>query len=152
MQNSSSPTPPSIGAKHHRCKRKKRLVIKPRRLELPCGCIIHQTIECRNHGFQHRGATHMAATTSRRIHLGTEQPVLDSSPTLWTDDESTVPPHVQRGTEVQLQPQNEIGNKESVVDYPHLDDIKTDVDDDKRGDVVEDDFWEFIPTSLFLYP
>nr|QTH79679.1 transcriptional activator protein [Olea europaea geminivirus]QTH79687.1 transcriptional activator protein [Olea europaea geminivirus]QTH79695.1 transcriptional activator protein [Olea europaea geminivirus]UFZ14012.1 transcriptional activator protein [Olea europaea geminivirus] len=152
MQNSSSPNPPSIEAKHQQCERKRRLAIKPRRLTLPCGCIIYQTIDCRNNGFVHKGATHMAATTSRGVLLEPKQSNMDTSPTLWTDDESTVPSHLHGGTKIQLQSQNAVADKASMVDYPHLDDITTSPRITAEPVMEDDDFWDFIPTALFLYP
>nr|ARM20156.1 transcriptional activator [Jacquemontia yellow vein virus] len=73
MQNSSSSTPPSIEPKHRIAKKR---AVRRRRIDLDCGCSIYISINCRNHGFTHRGTHHCSSGKEWRVYLeGTKSPL-----------------------------------------------------------------------------
>nr|QHA25087.1 transcriptional activator protein [Soybean blistering mosaic virus] len=119
MLNSSSSTPPSIKARHRAAKQR---AVRRRRIDLNCGCSIYIHIDCRNHGFTHRGTHHCASSREWRLYLG------DIKSPLFQDNQrggSTIHQHQDIPPPDTVQPQHEerVGSPQGISEFPNLDDI-----------------------------
>ncbi|AAR95969.1 TrAP [Tomato mosaic leaf curl virus] len=128
MQNSSSSTPPSIKPQHRRAKRA-RATIRRRRLDLDCGCSVYVHINCRNHGFTHRGTHHCSSSNEWRFYLG------GSKSPLFQDNPSGGPSihndqNLHHPNPVQLQPEEGVESTQGLPEFPNLDDISSSFWDD----------------------
>nr|AFX60762.1 TRAP [Macroptilium yellow spot virus] len=119
MRNSSSSTPPSIKVQHRAAKRR---AIRRRRIDIDCGCSIYVHINCRGHGFTHRGTHHCTSGREWRLYLGDiKSPLFQNQPPGGSTihDNQDIP----RPDQVQPQPQESIGSPQGISQFPSLDDI-----------------------------
>ncbi|QOI11359.1 transactivation protein [Cnidoscolus blistering yellow mosaic virus] len=126
MLNSSSSTPPSIRSKH---KIAKQRAIRRRRIDTECGCTIYVHINCRDHGFTHRGNHHCASSTEWRVYLGcTKSPLFQDHTCRGSTlhEQQSLP----RPDQVQPQPEESIGSPQVLPQLPSLDDISDSFWDD----------------------
>ncbi|QJW82788.1 TrAP [Macroptilium bright yellow interveinal virus] len=121
MQNSSSLTPPSIKIQHRAAKKRQR-AIRRRRIDLECGCSIYVHINCRGHGFTHRGTHHCSSSREWRVYLGDiKSPVFQDIPRRGSpiyNNES-----LSRPDKVQPQLAESVGSPQGLPELPSLDDI-----------------------------
>ncbi|CAD79314.1 Trans-activating protein [Dicliptera yellow mottle virus] len=126
MRSSSPSHCPSIKPIH---KRAKKRAIRRRRVDLNCGCSIYIHINCANHGFTHRGNHHCSSSNEWRFYLGSSKsPLFQDTPSRGSNV------HTQQGVspsnQVQLQPSEEIGSSQSLLQLPSLDDFSDSFWDD----------------------
>nr|AOT83376.1 trans-activating protein [Macroptilium common mosaic virus] len=128
MQNSSSSTPPSIKIQHRAAKKRQR-AIRRRRIDLECGCSIFLHINCRGHGFTHRGTHHCTSGREWRVYLENNKSPLfqDMQRGRSTTHNNQNLPHTDQ---VQPQPQEQTGSSQGISQFPSLDDIDSSFWDD----------------------
>ncbi|QMV80665.1 trans-acting protein [Tomato golden net virus] len=121
MQNSSSSTPPSIKPQHRIAKKNSR-AIRRRRIDLQCGCSIYMHIDCRGHGFTHRGTHHATSSGEWRLYLGGAQSPLfqDNKRGGFTPRKHKSVPHPNT---VQPQPEESIASPQELPQLPDMDDF-----------------------------
>ncbi|QCG75880.1 transcriptional activator protein [Tomato chlorotic leaf distortion virus] len=130
MLSSSHSTPPCIKKRHRQAKKKqhKKRAIRRRRLDWGCNCTAFVDINCRDHGFTHRGIHQCASSREWRLYLGdNKSPVFQDLPGRGLaihQNEGVPPPDT-----VQPQPQESVASPQSLPEFPSLDDIP-------------DSFWE----------
>nr|WBU87165.1 transcriptional activator protein [Papaya leaf curl Bagalkote virus] len=97
--------------------------IRRRRVDLDCGCSYYLSINCRNHGFSHRGTHHCSSSTEWRVYLG------DSKSPLFQDIGAPQPSiqherrHNDNQNTVQSQPEESVGDTQMFSGLPNLDDF-----------------------------
>ncbi|ACR55681.1 trans-activating protein [Passionfruit severe leaf distortion virus] len=126
MRNSSSSTPPSIKPQHRIAKKR---AVRRRRIDCECGCTIYVHIDCRDHGFTHRGNHHCASGREWRIYLGdTKSPLFQDH----TRGGPSVHQHqsVSHTNQVQPQPEESTGSPQVLLELPGLDQISDSFWDD----------------------
>nr|QHB15499.1 AC3 [Begomovirus sp.] len=126
MRSSSQSTPPSIKRQHREAKKR---AIRRRRIDLECGCSIYFHIDCRGHGFTHRGAHHCTSGREWRVYLG------DRKSPLFQDVQSrgtSVHQHqnIPHPDTVQPQPEESVGSPQGLPELPSLDDFDSSFWDD----------------------
>ncbi|API65469.1 TrAP [Vernonia crinkle virus] len=105
-------SPPNIKAQH---REKKRRSIRRKKIDLPCGCAYLIHLNCRNHGFTHRGTHYCNSGNEWRVYLEPPQPsVLHHTGT----PQTTVHNEQRRDTPAnQIQPQPAESSRSSQVFY-----------------------------------
>nr|WBU87207.1 transcriptional activator protein [Papaya leaf curl virus] len=97
--------------------------IRRRRVDLDCGCSYYLSINCRNHGFTHRGTHHCSSSTEWRVYLG------DSKSPLFQDigaPQQSIQHdrrHNDNTNTVQSQPEESVGDTQMFSELPNLDDF-----------------------------
>nr|QIQ31314.1 transcription activator protein [Tomato leaf curl virus]QIQ31356.1 transcription activator protein [Tomato leaf curl virus] len=101
----------------------KQRLHRRKRIDLNCGCSYYLSLNCRNHGFTHRGTHHCASGTEWRLYLGNRQsPIFQHHGTL----EETVqlqPRHHHSTTPIQPQPKEGTGDSQVFHDLQDLDNL-----------------------------
>ncbi|UWT60789.1 transcription activator protein [Papaya leaf curl distortion virus] len=97
--------------------------IRRKRVDLDCGCSYYVHINCRNHGFTHRGTHHCSSGDEWRLYLGGAKSPLfqDHGP-----QRPTVQPamgHNNRPDTVQPQPEESVGTTSMLDGFQNLDDL-----------------------------
>ncbi|AHX57825.1 transactivator protein [Jacquemontia yellow mosaic virus] len=129
MQNSSSSTPPSIKPQHRVAKKR---AVRRRRIDLDCGCSIYVHLNCRNHGFTHRGTHHCSSSQEWRVYLGgTKSPLFQDiqrrGSAIHNDQD------IHDRDQVQPQPEEGAASTQGLPELPSLDDIPDSFWDDIFG-------------------
>uniref|UniRef100_A0AB38ZLR7 Transcriptional activator protein n=1 Tax=Chilli leaf curl Salem virus TaxID=3145020 RepID=A0AB38ZLR7_9GEMI len=123
MQSSSPSqahsTPVPIKVLHRQSKRS----IRRKRVDLECGCSYYLHINCRNHGFSHRGTHHCSSNNGWRQYLaGNKSPIFHHpqprQATIQLDDR----PHNYQSA-VQPQLSESVGDTQIFSNLPNLDDL-----------------------------
>ncbi|CAQ55761.1 transactivator protein [Tobacco mottle leaf curl virus] len=114
------PSSPPLSRRH--TGKPERRAIRRRRIDLECGCSIYFHIDCRGHGFTHRGTHHCTSGGEWRVYLGDRkspvfQDIQRRGPSIHQD---TNIPHPDT---VQPQPQESVGSPQGLPELPSLDDI-----------------------------
>ncbi|AEA76859.1 TrAP [Chilli leaf curl Vellanad virus [India/Vellanad/2008]] len=94
-----------------------------KRVDLECGCSYYLGIDCRNHGFTHRGTHHCSSGNEWRLYLaGPKSPIFHDpqprQPAIQLDHR----PHIITGA-VQPQPSESVGDTQMFSNLPNLDDL-----------------------------
>nr|WLD53463.1 trans-acting protein [Tomato yellow leaf deformation dwarf virus] len=120
-------TPPSIKPQHRIAKKKR--AIRRRRIDLECGCSIYLHIDCRGHGFTHRGTHHATSSGEWRVYLGGAK-----SPVFQDNQRGDFAPRqhdsVPCPDTIQPQPEESVGSPQGILQLPSLDDFSDSFWDD----------------------
>ncbi|AEA76847.1 TrAP [Chilli leaf curl Salem virus-India [India/Salem/2008]] len=103
--------------------RQSKRSIRRKRVDLECGCSYYLHINCRNHGFTHRGTHHCSSGNEWRQYLaGPKSPLFQHpqprQPTIQLDNR----PHNYQSP-VQPQPSESVGDTQMFSNLPNLDDL-----------------------------